>query len=338
MIHQAANPWAVVVLGVVTCSAAAMSGRAAAQVPRQSCAWITSFAGNDVCGIAVPSGEPLGCVATGNKPHGIALSADGSRLYVSNEGAGTVTVVDARAKRAIAELRVGRQPNQIALTPSGDQLWVSNNGDSTISIVATSGASVVRTIPAGRAPHVIAMNPAKKTAIVTSEGDGTLDVFDLGTFERVSRIPVFAFPRVLVVDPAGETAFLTIRWLNGALLVDLGGRGPRERIALGEPRFAPEGRDAHGVALTPDGRTLLLTTQMTGDLTLVNPVSLAVRGRVVVGRNPNWVGVTADGRHAIVSNTDDDSAVVVDIAAMKVVATSRVGRQPKRLVVGNCPP
>ena len=191
-----------------------------------------------------------------------------------------MTVIDTGAKRAIAELRVGRQPNQVALTPSGDQLWVLNNADSTISVVRTADASIARTIPAGRAPHVIAMNPAKGTAIVTSEGDGTLDLFDLRTLERVSRVTVFGFPRVLVVDAAGETAFLTVRWLNGALLVDLAGRGPRERIALGEPRFAAEGKDAHGVALTPDGRTLLLTTQMTGEMTLIDPATLAVRGRV----------------------------------------------------------
>lgn len=310
----------------------------ASETARASCAWVTSFGGSDVCGIGVPSGEPLGCVTTGKTPHGVALSADGARLFVSNEGAGTVAVVDTARKAVVSALRVGRQPNQIALTPSGDQLWVLNNGDSTVSVVKTVDFSMVRTLPAGRAPHVIAMNPAKNNAVVTSEGDGTLDLFDLHTLERVSRIPVFGFPRVLVVDATGETAFLTIRWLNGALLVDLKGRGPRERIALGEPRFALEGKDAHGVALTPDGRTLLLTTQMTGEMTFADPVSLAVRARLTVGRNPNWVEVTRDGRYAVVSNTDDDTAAVVDVGAMKVVKTTRVGRQPKRLVVGDCPP
>jgi hypothetical protein len=38
-----------------------------------------------------------------------------------------------------------------------------------------------------------------------------------------------------------------------------------------------------------------------------------------------------------VSDTQDDAAAIVDIAAISVVATARVGRQPKRLVVGSCP-
>jgi YVTN family beta-propeller protein len=115
-------------------SAVLVFGTAAAAVPAESrsdaaevsCAWITSFGGNDVCGIAVPSGESLGCVTTGSKPHGVALSADGSRLYVSNEGTDTMTVVDTVAKRAVAEVRVGRQPNQVALDPPGEQLRVLN--------------------------------------------------------------------------------------------------------------------------------------------------------------------------------------------------------------------
>ncbi len=62
--------------------------------------------------------------------------------------------------------------------------------------------------------------------------------------------------------------------------MDLSGKGPRDRIALGEPKFASEGKDAHGIALTPDGRTLLITTQMTDELTFIDPRTLAVLGKL----------------------------------------------------------
>lgn len=55
-----------------------------------------------------------------------------------------------------------------------------------------------------------------------------------------------------------------VRWLSGALGVGLDGAGPRDRIALREPRFASEGKDAHGIALTSSRDELLLTTQITG--------------------------------------------------------------------------
>lgn len=45
-----------------------------------SCAYVTSFGGEDVCGFRIPDGQSLGCARSGAKPHGLALSPDGSRL------------------------------------------------------------------------------------------------------------------------------------------------------------------------------------------------------------------------------------------------------------------
>lgn len=301
------------------------------------CAWVTSFGSDDVCGVEVPSGRSLGCVRTGPKPHGIAIARDGSRIYVSNEGANTLSIVDVPARRVVTEVPVGDAPNQLALTPDGKQVWVLNNASASISVVDAESGTVKRNIPSGRGPHILAMNAARNVAIVTAEGDSSLEVFDLTTFERTARIPVYGWPRVLAVTSDGATAFLTIRWLNGALVVGLDGAGPRERIALGEPRFASEGKDAHGIGLTPAGDELLLTTQITGLLTFVDPSTLAVRGEVHVGDDPNWVEVTSDGRFAVVSNTADNTVAIVDVPARRLVATVPVGRAPKRLAVGRCP-
>ncbi len=330
----AATAWGCASRSAVTYSEPALGPTSAGE---SACAYVTSFGGEDLCGLHVPNGRSLGCVRTGAKPHGVALSTDGARVYVSNEGSDSVTVVDAATMKSVGEVRVGHEPNQVALSPASDRLWVTNHADSTVSVVDTSRLAVERTIPVGRAPHVITTNAARNFAIVTSEGDDALDIFDLGTFERVSHVPVFGFPRVLAVPPAGDTAFLTVRWLNGALVVDLSGKGPRDRIALGEPKFAAEGKDAHGIALTPDARTILITTQMTDELTFIDPQTLSVLGKLLVGHNPNWIGVTADGRYAVVSTTDDDSASIVDLSARKVAAVAHVGHQPKRLAVGRCP-
>ncbi len=331
--------WALV--GILSTASAAMPAPAVtalASVPASepTCAYVTSWGGEDVCGVQVPDGRVLGCVRTGKKPHGVALSSDGSRLYVSNEGSDTSTVVDAASLRVITEIPVGHVPNQVALSPSGDRLWVTNNADSTVTIIDTATNAVVRTLPVGRSPHIIVTNPARNVAVITSEGDGALDVFDLSTLERLLHVPVYGFPRVLAMKRSGEATFSTIRWLNGALLVDLEGRGPSDRVALGEPLFAPEGKDAHGITLTPDDRILLLTTQMTDQLTFVDARTLDVLDQIHVGKNPNWVDVTPDGRTAAVSTTDDDSVSIVDISSRKVISTARVGRQPKRLVVGRC--
>ncbi|TXK45868.1 YncE family protein [Pontibacter qinzhouensis] len=54
-------------------------------------------------------------VPTGNDAHAIAFSQDRSLAYVSNQGAHTVTVLDAATYTKVKEVAVGRMPNGIVL-------------------------------------------------------------------------------------------------------------------------------------------------------------------------------------------------------------------------------
>lgn len=157
---------------------------------------------------------------------------------------------------------------------------------------------------------------------------------DAQTWEVVGETPLLAFPRVVAVTPAGDRLFQTIRWLNGALVIDPAGRKVVDRIALGEPKFAEEGKDAHGLAVTPDGKELWITTQTTDEVTVIDVATLKPIGRVKVGRDPNWVGFTPDGRLAVISNTGSGDATIVDVRGRNATGTVKVGAQPKRLAVG----
>ena len=143
-----------------------------------------------------------------------------------------------------------------------------------------------------------------------------------------------AFPRVLAITPDEKKVYQTIRWLNGALVVDPAKKTVVDRIALGEPMFAVEGKDAHGLAITADGSELWITTQTTNSVTILDVESHEVLGRIRVGKNPNWIGFTPDGKLAVVSNTSSQSVTIINVAARAVVGTVEVGASPKRLVVG----
>jgi len=69
-------------------------------------------------------------------------------------------------------------------------------------------------------------------------------------------------------------------------------------------------------------------------VTIVDVATLKPIGRIGVGRNPNWVAFTPDGRLAVISNTGGDSVTLVDTERRKVTGTVRVGSMPKRLAVG----
>ena len=124
-------------------------------------------------------------------PSALALSADGSRLFVASGSTDRVAVVDTRAKRVVAELNdappagphEGSTPNALALDAAGTRLFVAEADNNAVGIfdlsAATSGVTRAtgRDSLVGRVPvewYPTAVVAAGDTLIVTNgKGRGT---------------------------------------------------------------------------------------------------------------------------------------------------------------------
>ena len=124
-------------------------------------------------------------------PSALALSSDGSRLFVASGSTDRIAVVDTRAKRVIAELsdappagpREGSTPNALALDATGTRLYVAEADNNAIGIFdlspATSGVATAagRDSLAGRVPvewYPTAVIAAGDTLLVANgKGRGT---------------------------------------------------------------------------------------------------------------------------------------------------------------------
>lgn len=86
--------------------------------------------------------------------------------------------------------------------------------------------------------------------------------------------------------------------------------------------YAPRlpNRSSSAIALTSDGRTLLVVNPDSNSLTLVGTARRAVLAEVPVGLDPRTVAVDDAGRWAYVANREGDSVSVVDLAPRKVSA------------------
>src|SRR6202521_3564685 len=58
-------------------------------------------------------------------PHGITVSKDGSRIYVTSEGDDTLVVVDGKTLKETKRIHLSGVPNLVQLTPDGRRLYVS---------------------------------------------------------------------------------------------------------------------------------------------------------------------------------------------------------------------
>ena len=60
-------------------------------------------------------GVVVSTVAVGSEPEGVAVSADGQRVYVTCETSNSVYVVDAAHMKVLAQIPTGKRPRAILL-------------------------------------------------------------------------------------------------------------------------------------------------------------------------------------------------------------------------------
>jgi YVTN family beta-propeller protein len=94
----------------------------------------------------------------------------------------------------------------------------------------------------------------------------------------------------------------------------------------------PEGSDpSHGMAVTSDGRTLVVCSRLNNYLYSYSLPDLKLLGSAELGgKGAGWVTLTPDGRTAYVANPVTNDVSVVDVATMKETTRIPVGFVPKR--------
>jgi YVTN family beta-propeller protein len=105
--------------------------------------------------------QTIGFIATGRDAHGLYTSRDGRDLYVSNRGAGTVSVIDLTS-RAVVDTWVipgGGSPDMGNVSPDGTQLWLSGRYNACVYVFSTVTGKLLATIPVPNKPHGLAVWP-----------------------------------------------------------------------------------------------------------------------------------------------------------------------------------
>jgi YVTN family beta-propeller protein len=144
-------------------------------------------------------------------PHLAAIFPDGKHAYVTDDSAGTLTVIDLSRRAIVSRIHVGVGAHHLALSPDGNHGWIAL-GERARTIVILDTASVVHPRVVARfaprfAAHDLAFNRDGRVW-VTSDSDADVRVFSAETHRLLFSVPVGAPPQHVAFGPLGE-AFLT---------------------------------------------------------------------------------------------------------------------------------
>jgi YVTN family beta-propeller protein len=121
-------------------------------------------------------------------PAGIALSPDGKHMFVAENVADTLTVVDVESKSVVQRLHTDAYPYAVVVSQNGD-VYVSAWGGNTVSIFAPAPKGLLkerRKIIVGRHPSALLLNGSR--LFVASGGTNSIAVVDTKTARVLTKL------------------------------------------------------------------------------------------------------------------------------------------------------
>ncbi|MHC8361796.1 YVTN family beta-propeller repeat protein [Pseudomonas sp. LS2P72] len=266
----------------------------------------------------------VGSISVGSNPHGIAVSTDGTRAYVCNQGSDTVSVIDIATHRVLTDITVGKSPAGVAVSPDGTRVYVCNSVSNTVSVIDTATDQVLTNISVGFNAIGIAFSPDGTRAYVGNMGSTTVSVIDTATYQVLTNIPVGNYSYGIAVSPDGTRAYVSNQGSTTVWVIDTATYHVLTTIQVGDR--------PHGLAFSPDGTRVYVCNWVSNTVSVIDTATHRVT-HIPVGMNPNEIAFSPDGTRAYVSILFNNMVSVIDTATYQVLTNIPVGKYPMGIAV-----
>ena len=208
---------------------------------------------------------------------GLTVDPKTGRLFVCDEAAEVVLVIDPNAGKVVATWPTRARPYACCLGGGGRYLYVSNWGDRSVSAIDTATGKQAARIGVGLRPNEMAV--AKDGRLfVSCAGDNTVHVIQTGAPTDNDNLAATSEKA-----PPPESSL--------------------EILSTSLYESSPEGSTPDAVAVSPDGKSLFVANADNNDV-MVADVADATASRVVGFVPVGWypTAVASDGKHLFVAN------------------------------------
>jgi YVTN family beta-propeller protein len=290
--------------------------------------------GNEAFAAKYPNGQPP--AATGfavnvwantkaGMPYPPPVANLAARVYVPDELAGNVTVIDPSNFQVIDRYATGKTSHHVSPSPDFTHLYVENMGSSTLSEIDTQTGKLTRNIGAA-VPYNLYFTTDGTKAVVAAEPNNSLDFYDphsWGLMQRL-RIPcsgvdhmdMSADGRYLLVGCEFDGQVFKVDTVNMRILASI-------RVG-GQPI---------DVKVSPDGALFYVANQSRNGVSVIDPISMRELSFIPTGAGAHGFSVSRDTNFLYIANRLAGTISVLDFATQNIVNTWNIGGSPDMLQV-----
>jgi gliding motility-associated-like protein len=269
------------------------------------------------------TGKVVKTVPVGTTPFGVAVNAAGSRIYVTNNGSGTISVLDS-TNTVINTYNEGPFPEGIAISPDGNTLYVANYNLNILKVINANTGAIITSIPVGTKPYAVAISPDGKKVYVSNQGNGTtpstVSVINAVSNTFSTNINVGIYPVAAAVSPDGATLYVANQVSNTISVINIATNAIITTI--------PGVNTPVGVAVSIDGSKLYVSVAGANSVSVYDTSTYGIITSIPVGLIPYGISVNPDGSQIFVANVNSNSVSIINTASNTVSTTTSVGNAP----------
>jgi DNA-binding beta-propeller fold protein YncE len=277
---------------------------------------------------------------TAVSPMGLALSANGHRLYVAASSTTNILVIDPGAWQVITQYPVPGNPRSLALSRDGRWLYVTcGESDGRLLGLSTVDGRIQFSLAAGHTPMSPVISSNGQRLYLCIRHESAIAVFDLVNRQLLTRVPVAREPVAASLGANGKYLFVANHLPATPALQDnvsaaVSVIATDNHTVVREIRLPNGSTGVRGLCVSPDqsfvyithllARYPMPTTQLergwmnTAALTILDAVSFGTPSTVLLddvdqgAANPWGVRCSTDGRWLVVAHAGTHELSLID--------------------------
>ena len=216
-------------------------------------------------------------------PCGVAVTPDGTKVYVTNRDINGVSVIDTATNTVTARVPVGTNPLGVTVAPDGTKVYVANRYSNNVSVIDTGTNTVTATVKVGLGPCGVTFNPAGTKLYVANSESNAVSVIDTGSNTVTATVPVGKWPMGVAVSPDGTKAYVANSGSNNVSVIDTANNTVAATVNVR--------KNPYGIAVTPDGTKVYVANSGNDDnlgktVSVIDAATNKVTATVQTGSSP----------------------------------------------------
>ena len=275
-----------------------------------------------------------GTVVTGDSPHEVVLSADGSTAFVANYGAQTpgssISVIDVATAREIRKVDLFPLMRPHGLQMIGGKLYFTAETNRLIARYDPAANNVDWMMGTGQnGSHIVVGTGYQKRLYTANIGSDSVTSFEFQNTppagSKVVHIPVGKQPEAIDLSPDGKEIWTGLNAEGAIDIVDTATNQFKEKVKIG-------GRP-YRVKFTPDGKYVVNTMVATKEILVVDAATRKEAKRIKLESVPLGIVFSDDGKTAFVTVVEPDLILKLDLEKGVVLGQVGAGKGPDGIAV-----